>query len=203
MTYNKAWEQENREKRNAYKRALRAANPEHYKAKAKEASAKYRAEHPEELAAYFKAHRERPEQREKAKDYWKRSGLKKKAKRKEAREALPPSPLSDDPKKIKKREYMRAWNEKNREKVREQKRIYNNNRDCKVKAGGKFTFAEWRETCARQNGLCFDCGERRRMTIGHLVPISKGGLNVASNIVAQCMPCNLKQHDTIHPSVSG
>jgi hypothetical protein len=30
---------------------------------------------------------------------------------------------------------------------------------------------------------------------------NKGGLNVISNIVGQCMPCNLKQGTKIYPSV--
>lgn len=198
-----AWEVANRERRNAYKKALREANPSHYKEKSAKRAAQYRADHPEEWAAYIKAHREAPEQREKAKAYWSRSGEKKKTQRKEAREALPPPVYSDDPKKIKAREYMREWTAKNYERVREQKTIVENNRRAKKKSGGHFTQVEWRAVCAQQNGLCFDCGERRRLTVGHLVPLSKGGPNVIGNIVAQCMPCNLKQHGNIHHSVSG
>jgi 5-methylcytosine-specific restriction endonuclease McrA len=199
----RAFEAKNREKRIAYKAELRAEKAEHYRAYWRERGAKYRAEHPEEWAAYIKAYRESPEQREKAKAYWKRSGQKKQAQRKAAREALPPPVYSDDLKKIKAREYMREWTKKNYERVREQKNIVENNRRAKKKAGGHFTRAEWRAVCAQQNGLCFDCGERRRLTVGHLVPLSKGGLNVIANIVAQCMPCNLKQHGDIHHTVSG
>lgn len=199
----RAFEAKNREHRIAYKAALRAANSEHYKRQSRAASAKWRLEHPEEWAAYIKAHREQPKQREKAKTYWKRSGEKKKARRKAEREALPPPVFSTDPKKIAKREYMREWNKKNYARVRESKTIAENNRRAAKKTGGHFTRAEWRAVCAQQNGLCFDCGERRRLTVGHLVPLSKGGLNVIANIVAQCMPCNLKQHDSIHHTVTG
>jgi 5-methylcytosine-specific restriction endonuclease McrA len=119
------------------------------------------------------------------------------------REKLPVGPLSDHPRAIKNREWQKAWRKKHPEKVRELKRVSNQNRRAKEKAAGRFTPAEWRAVCAQQNGLCFDCGERRRLTVGHLVPLSKGGPNVITNIVAQCMPCNLKQHGSIHQSASG
>jgi hypothetical protein len=201
----RAWEQANREKRNAYRRERRKANPERYKKKSREAAAKWRAEHPEESAAYGKAYRSKPEQREKAKEYWKRSGKKKTAKRQAERALIPkapPAPLSMDPKTVKHTVYMREWRKRNPEKLREHKRINQHNRRV-AKKNGRFTLPEWREIISRQNGLCFDCGERRRMTIGHLVPLAKGGLHCAANIVAQCMACNHKQGTAIHPSVRG
>jgi 5-methylcytosine-specific restriction endonuclease McrA len=197
----RAFEAANRERRRAAKAAYRAVNPEHYKKKSKESAAKWRADHPEESRAYLREYRTRPGNREKIIAVEKASKKKARAKRKAERDALPVAPLLDTPKAIKQREYMRVWRARNSEKYREQKRIWNNNRDRKCKAGGKLTRAEWRAILAKQDGLCFDCGERRRMTIGHLVPISKGGSHNAANIVAQCMACNLKQRDSIHPSV--
>lgn len=48
---------------------------------------------------------------------------------------------------------------------------------------------------------CLDCGVfiEGKMTIGHLVPIARGGTNGEQNLVSQCSPCNGKQHANFHP----
>ena len=34
-------------------------------------------------------------------------------------------------------------------------------------------------------------------TMGHVIPVSKGGLHVAENVVGACDRCNKKKHDKI------
>jgi 5-methylcytosine-specific restriction endonuclease McrA len=103
----------------------------------------------------------------------------------------------------KRRAYEAQRYQENLDEMRDLRRVGSQNRRALARRAGKFTRAEWRVVCAQQNGLCFDCGERRRLSVGHLVPLIKGGPNVISNIVGQCMPCNLKQGTKIHSSVTG
>jgi 5-methylcytosine-specific restriction endonuclease McrA len=197
--YQKNWDKANAD----WHKAWWAVHPEQRKAASRKSSTRRRVEKPEEVAAYRAEWLERPGIREKRRVYESLRGKALRLKAAAEREKIPVGPLSDHPRAVKNREYQRAWRQKNPDKVRELKRVSNQNRRAKEKAAGRFTPAEWREVCARQNGLCFDCGERRRLTVGHLVPLSKGGHNVITNIVAQCMACNHKQGTAIHPSVRG
>ena len=49
-------------------------------------------------------------------------------------------------------------------------------------------WAEW--------GGCYSCGISsavERMTIGHILPLSRGGTNLIYNLAPQCWPCNKSQ----------
>ena len=53
---------------------------------------------------------------------------------------------------------------------------------------------------------CQYCGERRRtLTIDHVHPVSKGGLDCWANVVAACEPCNWKErrHGRAHAPDEG
>ena len=63
---------------------------------------------------------------------------------------------------------------------------------------GSFTAPEFDAIVRKQRGRCIDCGLKRKLTVGHMIPLSKGGSNYIHNIRAQCMPCNAKQHVSIH-----
>ncbi len=67
-------------------------------------------------------------------------------------------------------------------------------------ASGSFTATQWRTIVAAQASRCFDCGVFCRLTVGHLVPLSRGGEHDASNIVGQCKSCNSRQGARIHPA---
>ncbi|MCB0408032.1 MAG: HNH endonuclease [Bdellovibrionales bacterium] len=50
----------------------------------------------------------------------------------------------------------------------------------------------------RDNHTCQYCGERfpeKLLTIDHVLPVSKGGQHVWTNVVAACGPCNNKKGD--------
>jgi len=97
-----------------------------------------------------------------------------------------------------------AWRKANPEKRLALARIANNVRKARVRAGGKFTPADWAKVKERQGGACYDCGRTDvRLSIGHLLPVCKGGTNDLANIVAQCMPCNRRQGASTHPSLQG
>ena len=70
----------------------------------------------------------------------------------------------------------------------------------KRRAVGSFYAHEARLIYVAQDGLCYYCAARIAMQgtgshVDHLVPLVRGGLNVAANIVWSCKDCNLKKHD--------
>lgn len=48
---------------------------------------------------------------------------------------------------------------------------------------------------------CLDCGKpsNGKATIGHLIPVSRGGTNNPLNLITQCRSCNSKQCARVHP----
>lgn len=59
--------------------------------------------------------------------------------------------------------------------------------------GGFFTPEEWIQLKARYDHTCLCCGQREpdiRLTIDHVIPISKGGRNDIGNIQPLCRSCN-------------
>jgi 5-methylcytosine-specific restriction endonuclease McrA len=60
-------------------------------------------------------------------------------------------------------------------------------------AGPGITLAEWKAIKAAQGFRCLLCGMVEplvKLTVDHVVPVSKGGRHEASNIQALCGPCN-------------
>jgi len=56
------------------------------------------------------------------------------------------------------------------------------------------TAAEWREIKARYKNRCAYCGRQmQRLTMDHVIPLSKGGHHVAGNIVPACRSCNSRK----------
>lgn len=98
----------------------------------------------------------------------------------------------------------RQWEIANPERHRANKRRAVSARKARIRAGGKFTPKDFDAVKKRQRQRCFDCGRCDvRLTIGHLVPVCKGGTNDLGNIVAQCMSCNHKQGGRLHPILQG
>jgi len=48
---------------------------------------------------------------------------------------------------------------------------------------------------ARDNHQCVYCGSKKSLTIDHIIPRSKGGLNTWTNMVTSCFSCNVKKGD--------
>jgi 5-methylcytosine-specific restriction endonuclease McrA len=47
----------------------------------------------------------------------------------------------------------------------------------------------------RDNHQCVYCGSKKSLTIDHVIPRSKGGLNTWINMVTSCFSCNVKKGD--------
>ena len=55
---------------------------------------------------------------------------------------------------------------------------------------GKFTAQEWRDLKRKYKNICAICKKRRKLTVDHIIPLSKGGVNWIQNIQPLCQPCN-------------
>ena len=55
-----------------------------------------------------------------------------------------------------------------------------------TKAGGSFTFKEFKEMCNKYDNRCLCCGKRRKLAADHVIPVSKGGSSNISNIQPLC-----------------
>jgi 5-methylcytosine-specific restriction endonuclease McrA len=68
------------------------------------------------------------------------------------------------------------------------------------KKDGKITLAEWNTIKKQQHFRCYWCKVKfkdEELIMDHVIPLSKGGLHDASNIVASCQSCNSSKHDKI------
>jgi 5-methylcytosine-specific restriction endonuclease McrA len=59
------------------------------------------------------------------------------------------------------------------------------------------TAAQWREILVRFDNCCAYCGRAGRMTLDHVVPLSKGGGHTAANVVPACRSCNSSKRDRL------
>jgi hypothetical protein len=58
--------------------------------------------------------------------------------------------------------------------------------------------SEWEKIKQAADGRCHYCRRKtKRLTKDHVIPLSKGGLDVASNIVPACLRCNLSKGSKI------
>jgi 5-methylcytosine-specific restriction endonuclease McrA len=64
----------------------------------------------------------------------------------------------------------------------------------KVAAEGSYTTAEWMTVLEAAGNVCSYCGGSGPLVAEHRVPLSRGGTNEITNIVAACAPCNNRKH---------
>lgn len=55
------------------------------------------------------------------------------------------------------------------------------------------TAAEWQAILREHNYQCHYCRQTVRLTIDHVIPLSRGGTHVRENVVPACGPCNSKK----------
>lgn len=90
--------------------------------------------------------------------------------------------------------YMRAWKKAHLQKVN----IYTINYRARLrKAEGSFTAKEWQEKIVEYDNKCALCGQETKLTIDHIVPISRGGSNWIANIQPLCGHCNYTKQDRL------
>jgi 5-methylcytosine-specific restriction endonuclease McrA len=91
----------------------------------------------------------------------------------------------------------KIWINKHRDSVNQR----NANRRAKLRnISGKFTLKEWQELKIQHNYTCKKCAKKEpeiKLTRDHIIPISKGGTNLISNIQPLCLKCNSSKKDNI------
>jgi 5-methylcytosine-specific restriction endonuclease McrA len=98
------------------------------------------------------------------------------------------------------RELYQAWVSSNRERVRELNRKWcaehPEHRRPRYEAvrNSDFTFDQWLEVISEFDCKCVYCGRSDvKLTMDHVIPISKGGPHTKDNIVPACRSCNSKK----------
>lgn len=96
-------------------------------------------------------------------------------------------------------EYKRRYQEKHPDRVRASAKKsreihgteYTHRRKARLRNnGGSFTPTEWKNLCEKYGYVCLCCGEKKPLTIDHVIPLSVGGTNYISNIQPLCERCN-------------
>ncbi|GAC1700132.1 MAG: hypothetical protein NVS9B4_00950 [Candidatus Acidiferrum sp.] len=83
--------------------------------------------------------------------------------------------------------YRKAWTKANPEKVRAKKQ----NRSAADRgAEGKITAAEWAILLKYYKHACACCGAKGKLTLDHIVAVTKGGSNTIDNAQPLCLACN-------------
>lgn len=117
--------------------------------------------------------------------------------------------------KVYSREYFRkryATDEKFRERTKKNVRVYiQNNPEQRQKvyirnhqyrarrrgANGVFSYSDWTDMIKRTGGRCTYCGSEKKLTVDHIVPLSKGGTNYRDNLQLLCRSCNARKSDKL------
>jgi 5-methylcytosine-specific restriction endonuclease McrA len=144
----------------------------------KERKKKYRAQNKDKIKEYSKEYY--TQNKDKIKEYSKEYYTHNRDKLKEY--------YTQNKDKIKERE------KKYRTQNRDKRNIRDHNRQARIKAnGGKFTARQWQLLLKLYDHKCAYCGKPGKLTIDHIIPISRGGLNVIENIVPACQTCNFSK----------
>lgn len=56
------------------------------------------------------------------------------------------------------------------------------------------TSTEWLAILAEAAGHCHYCGEEAKLTLDHVIPLSRGGKHSKNNVVPACQRCNFAKH---------
>jgi len=95
------------------------------------------------------------------------------------------------PEKVK--EVEKAYRESHKEKL--VLRTIKHRAKLKSASGFGLSTTEWNWIRKMFDYRCAYCGKETKLTVDHVVPLSKGGIHDISNVVPSCMPCNSGKQD--------
>ena len=185
---------------NAKTRKYRDENPEKVKQIAKKSRDLHKEKRKVENSTWWS------ENKDYSKKYYAKNSNKLKLRQKAYRKKLPEEKL----KQLKEKSNARAleWRRKNpeysklyaikyREANKEKLRALRWNYKARKKlAVGTHTGDDIIDIVKQQNNLCFWCKTKlKSMHIDHYIPLSKGGSNNKTNLVASCSSCNISKRD--------
>lgn len=169
-----AWYEANRDRVAKTSAAWAKANPEKVRAKA----IKYYRNHPNKEAVYRATNRERIAKRGTA---WYEANKERALKRSEE---------WYEANKERRAQKGAAWDRAHRET-----RILHCSKRRSLKYGNTpisemLTSVEWLAILALADGHCAYCGKEAKLTLDHIIPLSKGGKHSKDNVVPACAHCN-------------
>lgn len=107
----------------------------------------------------------------------------------------------------KRREASKRYYQSNKEKVHKANKSYlernpevinaikNNRRAREKNAEGRISAKTWKEILNKYGNKCLCCGRTDvKLTVDHIVPLSKGGTNNSDNLQPLCISCNSSKH---------
>ena len=109
------------------------------------------------------------------------------------------------------REYAKKYLKENRQRLLEYKKLYGkthraqlniasavsrHSRRAKYKKG-TLTVIEWREILVKQDGKCCYCKKETKLTMDHIIPLSRGGEHSKENVAGACWPCNMSKRSKL------
>jgi len=89
-------------------------------------------------------------------------------------------------------EYTRKYRKENPEWVQALKSKY---RAKDIGAPGQFTANDFISIKRKQGFRCAMCGQKKKLSVDHIIPLSRGGSNFPENIQALCISCNVSKFD--------
>lgn len=90
---------------------------------------------------------------------------------------------------------LKEWRHKNRARVTAKERA----RRAGISDHLGITQAEWDAIIAIQHGRCDRCGLKKKLTMDHIDPVSKGGAHAPYNLQGLCGLCNSLKGNRIEP----
>lgn len=94
------------------------------------------------------------------------------------------------------RKQVKTWTKANPE----QKKARDHRHRVRKRSGaGTYTAQQWQTLKEKYNFTCLACGRREpeiKLTVDHILPVSKGGSNNIDNIQPLCGSCNSSKKDT-------
>ncbi len=85
---------------------------------------------------------------------------------------------------ISKNKEYRSWQKNKRNRIRQKL----------IKDGLSHTFRQWELLKSKYNNRCVNCGKKGKLTIDHIIPLSRGGSDLIENIQPLCKKCNFIKH---------
>lgn len=92
--------------------------------------------------------------------------------------------------------YSKKWRMENNDK----RIFYEKSRRARIYGAeiNDFNKRQWEEVLSEHGNFCHYCGrDDVRMTMDHVIPLSKGGNHTKSNIVPACLSCNSKKNNRL------
>lgn len=181
--------EENREPINARARERYADNP----SSRLQSNRHWRAKNTEHLKQYHKQYRllYRDEKREKDRQYREQHREQLRAKQRERHHEK--YHKRHKAYRLTKQQYLKRWMRQYRLANPDLFALYKSERKARQLSAARndLTLAQWREIKAHYGNRCVYCDRTSpRLTMDHIIPLSKGGTHTASNVVPACSTCN-------------